>query len=59
MYRMSKNLTQRELALKLGVSRTAVTMWELGKADPTVHHLKRMAEILECSVDQLIQNPNN
>ena len=51
--RVSKNLTQEELAKALGVVRTTVAMWELGKAMPPSNKLPDIAKVLECSVDEL------
>ena len=53
--RMSKNMTQNDLAEKLNVSRTTVTMWELGKSAPNIQTLKKIAEILNCTVDDLLK----
>ena len=52
--RLSKNMTQDDLAKKLNVSRTTVTMWENGKSNPNIHMLKKIAESLDCKVEDLI-----
>ena len=52
---MSNNLTQKGLAEKLKVERTTVTMWENGYSMPNIQTLKKIAEILGCSVDDLIK----
>ena len=54
-FRMSNNLTQKGLAEKLKVERTTVTMWENGYSMPNIQTLKKIAEILGCSVDDLIK----
>ncbi|MGN0163413.1 MAG: helix-turn-helix domain-containing protein [Candidatus Ornithomonoglobus sp.] len=51
--RMSKGLTQDELANKLGIKRTTVSMWETGKSNPTADRLLDVAQVLECTVDEL------
>lgn len=52
--RESRNMTQEELARKLGVSRTTVTMWETEKNTPPTRMLPAIAEIMGCSVDELL-----
>jgi len=52
--RKKKKLYQKELAAILGVSRSAVTAWETGARFPEFETLKRMADVLEVSVDYLL-----
>ena len=54
-YRMSNNLTQGELAEKLNVKRTTISMWENNNSQPNIIMLKKLATILNCSVDDLIK----
>lgn len=51
--RKSKGLSQRELANKLGVSRTTVTMWESGGQYPRLETAVRVANVLGCTIDDL------
>ena len=53
--RMSLNMTQSDLALVLGVSRSALAMWETGKSLPRAELLPKIAQILNCSVDELLR----
>ncbi len=53
--RLSKNLTQLGLSQKLNVERTTVTMWENNKSNPTLPMLKKIATVLDCSVEDLIK----
>lgn len=53
--RLSNNLTQLELAKKLNIERTTVTMWELNKSNPTLPMLKKIASVLNCTVEDLIK----
>lgn len=53
--RMSRNLTQEALAEKLQVKRTTVTMWEKGHSAPSVQTLKKIAQLLDCTVDELVK----
>ena len=54
--RMSKNLTQIELAKKLKIQRTTVSMWETNKSYPNASMLKKLAQVLDCSVDELLKD---
>ena len=53
-FRMSKNLTQLQLARMLNVKRTTVSMWEQGKSKPRVSILKKLAIIFDCSIEDLV-----
>lgn len=53
-YRLRKELTQQQLADRVGVDQSAVARWEKGTADPTVINLVSLAEILDCSTDALL-----
>jgi DNA-binding NarL/FixJ family response regulator len=52
--RQKSNLSQSELAKKLGLTRTAVSNYEMGKAEPTFTVLSNMATIFNTSTDYLI-----
>lgn len=53
--RKEKNLTQRELADKLGVSEQAVSKWETGHSYPDITLLCPLARALGTNVDSLLQ----
>ena len=53
--RRANNLTQFELAEKVGVHRTAVTMWETGKSFPTTKTLIELARVFKVPLDELIK----
>lgn len=55
-YRKERKLKQSELALLIGVTRTAVTKWESGEANPRTDRLLKIADALRCSVDDLLIN---
>ncbi|MBF2097482.1 MAG: helix-turn-helix transcriptional regulator [Gloeomargaritaceae cyanobacterium C42_A2020_066] len=44
--RLAAGLTQSALAELLGVSRTSVINWEMGRALPSFSHLVRLREVL-------------
>ena len=53
--RKKMGLTQAELAEKINYSDKAVSKWECGDAVPDIAVLKRLAEILNVTVDYLLQ----
>jgi len=50
----SNNLTQSELARKLGLSRAGVNAWEMGIAVPSTHYIKELALLFHVSSDYLL-----
>ncbi len=52
--RQTGNLSQGELAEKLGVHQTYVSMIERGLNLPSLEQLDRMADIFDCTTDQLL-----
>ena len=52
--RQQRNMTQEQLAMLLGVSRQSVAKWEAGQSTPEVDKLMRMAELFNCSLDDLV-----
>ncbi len=52
--RKSKNMTQMEMAEKLGVSNKSVSRWENGKNMPDVSLFLPICELLDISVNELI-----
>ncbi len=52
--RKKNNLSQEELAEKLGVSRQAVSKWERSEASPDTDNLIALAKIYGLSLDELI-----
>ena len=53
-FRQKRKLKQSELALIVGVNRTAVVKWETGVAQPRTNRLLKIADALRCSVDELL-----
>lgn len=54
--RKSKNLTQNEVASKIGVSEQAVSKWENGECLPDVYNLKLLCRLLRVSIDRLLED---
>ncbi len=53
--RKAKNMTQLELATKLNITDKAVSKWERDISCPDINTFPKLAEILEVSVDELLQ----
>ena len=51
--RKIKNMTQEDIAEKIGVSRQSVAKWETGETVPDLDKCKMLAEIFEVSLDDL------
>jgi len=54
--RKKNNLSQEELAEKLGLSRQAVSKWERAEASPDTDNLICLAKIYNISLDELLHN---
>ena len=58
-HRKEKNLTQEELAAKLGISSQAVSKWENDLSCPDIALLPQLCRILGNSVDELLTGERN
>ncbi|MCH5300873.1 MAG: helix-turn-helix domain-containing protein [Ruminococcus sp.] len=54
-YRKKNNLSQEELAGKIGVSRQAVSKWERAEASPDTDNLILLANLYGVTLDELLQ----
>lgn len=54
--RKQASLSQEQLAEKLGVSRSAVAKWETDNGIPDVGNLKVIAQLLDVSIDYLLDD---
>lgn len=52
--REAQNMTQFELATRLGVQSPAVYKWECGRNNPTVEMALKLADVFDCSLDYLL-----
>lgn len=52
--RASRNMTQGQLAMLVGVSRQSVTKWEAERACPEMDKLLKLCQIFDCSLDDLV-----
>ena len=53
-YRKKSNLSQEELAERIGVSRQAVSKWERAEASPDTDNLIMLSKIYGVTLDELI-----
>lgn len=51
--RLALNMSQEDLAKKVGVDRSSVAKWENGFT-PTVANLRKIAKVLKCKLDDLL-----
>lgn len=58
MFRKALNLTQNEVALKIGVSEQAVSKWENGECLPDIYNLRLLGQLMRISVDCLLDTEN-
>ena len=54
--RKNKGLTQKDLSDKVGVALSTVAMWETGSRRPGYKTAQRVADILDVSIDKLLQD---
>ena len=54
--RQKAGLSQEQLSEKLHVSRSAVAKWETGKGMPDIENLKAAAQLLNVSIDYLLDD---
>lgn len=54
--RQRKGLSQTELAHAVGVSQNTISQWESGNRSPSISMLKRLAFVLECTADILLED---
>lgn len=52
--RSTRNMTQEQLAMLVGVSRQSVTKWEAEKAYPEMDKLLKLCGIFGCTLDELV-----
>lgn len=48
-----KGMTQKQLAARVGVGESAVSLWLSGKREPTMSKLKRLCEALGCKAEDV------
>lgn len=56
LYRENKKMTQNEVADILGVSSATISKYESGALEPNIESLKRLSELFEISIDELLND---
>lgn len=54
--RLEQELSQKDLAEKLEVSRQAIAKWETNRGIPDIDNLKRIAQLFQVSIDYLVND---
>lgn len=54
--RKQKNMSQKELAEKMGVTRQTISNWELNETTPNIMEAKKLSKIFNRSLDELVEN---
>lgn len=54
--RKSKNISQEELADKVGVSRQSVSKWETSEAYPEMNNILELCKIFKCNINDLVND---
>ena len=57
--RKNKGVTQKEMAKSLGISRSALSLYELNKREPDLDTIRKISDYLSVSTDYLIGNTND
>lgn len=48
------NITQSQLAAKIGITQQLVSKWVTGGCQPQIDMLPKLAEALNCSVEEIV-----
>ena len=54
-FRVKEGLTRSDLADLLGLDRTTIVKWETGKSYPRADTLIKLADLFECTIDDLLR----
>lgn len=57
--RLARGMTLEALAKASGVSRVSINRYELGQRVPNVEIAQKIANALDCTVDELLRNQTN
>ena len=56
--REKNNMTQTDLANRLGISRSAVNAWEMSLSSPSITNIIEMSRIFNVSADYILSSTN-
>lgn len=59
LLRESKNMTQTDIAKKLGITRSSVNAWEMGISIPSTQYIVELALLFNISSDYILGIPKN
>lgn len=54
--RKIRGMTQAQVATQLGIARSTVAKWETGANYPRANILPALADLLQCSIDDLLDD---
>lgn len=57
--RKERGMKQEEVAAAIGMSNQAVHYYEKGLREPNLKTLRKLADTLDCTVDELIGDPED
>lgn len=57
--RKARGWTQTELGNRLGITQTAVSMYEVGERTPPLPMLIKLAQTFNCTIDDLVDRGDN
>lgn len=53
--RLRAHMTQVEVAERLGIKQSSVSQWEQGRFQPKVRLLPALADLYNCTIDELFE----
>lgn len=54
-FRLSKNLTMKQVAERVGIAECTYCAYEHGKRKPDIQKLAKIARVYECTIDELVE----
>lgn len=54
--RLEQELTQKQVAQKLGVVESCYASWEQGRTEPNLEMLRKLSSLLHVKVDELLND---
>ncbi len=53
--RRHRGMTQQQLAKRIGVAQSTISMWEKGEREPRAGMLSYLAEAMNCAIGELYE----
>ena len=54
--RLEMGLTQKQVAMKLGVVESCYASWEQGRTEPNLEMLRKLSALLRVTIDELLND---